>query len=395
MNVLSIESSCDDSSIALQSLDCRLLWHRKISQEYAHSYFGGVVPELASRLFARDLPHLLREFSKEYSLNDISAIAVTNEPGLATSLLEGVIMAKSLCISLGVPLIGINHLKGHIYSLFIGQQSIKMPLSVLLVSGGHTMIIECLNYKDMRIISSTLDDSFGECYDKVAKMLSLGYPGGMIIDSLAKEAYSSGISPISLPIPLANSQCLDFSFSGLKNAFRLALQEQVKLQGIIHLHTKLLESVGKEMKKLDLSKSRDSIDSYKESNKDINLIREQILSSKAAKALSLGLQQSAVKHLLQKCEKYLKDVPNIPYFAVVGGASANSLLRKELASLAAKYNKELLLADIQYCSDNAAMIGRAAIAHIESSPNILHSFNVANSLGIDISPRNQEIQSNV
>lgn len=395
MNILSIESSCDDSSIALQSLDCKLLWHRKISQEYAHSCFGGVVPELASRLFARDLPHLLREFSKEYSLNDISAIAVTNEPGLATSLLEGVIMAKSLCISLGVPLIGINHLKGHIYSLFIGQQSIKMPLSVLLVSGGHTMIIECLNYKDMRIISSTLDDSFGECYDKAAKMLSLGYPGGMIIDSLAKEAYSSGINPISLPIPLANSQCLDFSFSGLKNAFRLVLQEQVKLQGIIHLHTKLLESVGKEMKKLDLSKARDSIDSYKESNKEINLIREQILSSKAAKALSLGLQQSAVKHLLQKCEKYLKDVPNIPYFAVVGGASTNSLLRKELASLAAKYNKELLLADIQYCSDNAAMIGRAAIAHIESSPNILNSFNVANSLGIDISPRNQEIQSNV
>lgn len=394
MNILSIESSCDDSSIALQSLDCKLLWHKKISQEYAHSCFGGVVPELASRLFARDLPYLLREFSKEHSLNNISAIAVTNEPGLATSLLEGVVMAKALCLSLGIPLIGINHLKGHIFSLFIGKQEVKMPLSVLLVSGGHTMIIECFSYSDMKIISSTLDDSFGECYDKAAKMLSLGYPGGAIIDSLARDASTSGINPISFPIPLANSQCLSFSFSGLKNAFRLALQEQGELQDIIHSHTKLLDSISKNMDVLDIGNDNLSdIDTNYKLNKEASLKREQILLSKATKSLALGLQQSAVKHLIQKCERYLKDSLEIPYLAVVGGASANSLLRKELSSLVAKYNKELLLTDMQYCSDNAAMIGRAAIAHIESDPKILQGLDITNSLGLDISPRNKDIPS--
>ncbi|RDU72685.1 tRNA (adenosine(37)-N6)-threonylcarbamoyltransferase complex transferase subunit TsaD [Helicobacter aurati] len=397
MNILSIESSCDDSSLALQNLDCNLLWHRKISQENAHTYFGGVVPELASRLFAKDLPYLLGEFKEKHSFNNLCAIAVTYEPGLATSLLEGVIMAKGLSLSLNVPLLGINHLKGHIYSLFINQPMVKMPISVLLVSGGHTMIIECFDYDNMQIISSTLDDSFGECYDKAAKMLSLGYPGGMVIDSLAREALNDHVTPIKLPVPLMHTHTLHFSFSGLKNAFRLALQEQKELQKLIESHSHYTHSLHNTAKNPLANKQKHhSLLSHDLSSQtqEAQKIKQQILAHPSTKALSLGLQQSAVTHLLQKCEKYLKSTSNIPYFAVVGGASANSLLRDKIQDLVAKYQKKLLLADMQYCSDNAAMIGRAALAYLESNPQALNKNNAANCLNLDITTHNTEITNN-
>ena len=328
MRILSIESSCDDSALAYTDGDStKLLWHEKISQEASHSHYGGVVPELASRLFARDLVQLLENFKQNFSLKDITHIAVTNEPGLSTSLLEGVMMAKALALSLNIPLLGINHLKGHIYSLFIESEAI-LPLCVLLVSGGHTMLLECYSYNDMRVIANTLDDSFGECYDKAAKMLGLGYPGGMIIDSMAQMALKENIAPIALPIPLVNQNIQSFSFSGLKNAFRLQL-EKMELKNLIQD-----------------SKTQD------------------IKNSTQAKALALGLQESATTHLIQKCRSYMKQNSHIKHFAIVGGASANSMLREKAQSLATQFDKKLLMSELKYCSDNAAMIGRAAIAKI-------------------------------
>ena len=330
MRILSIESSCDDSALAYTDGDStKLLWHEKISQEASHSHYGGVVPELASRLFARDLVQLLENFKQNFSLKDITHIAVTNEPGLSTSLLEGVIMAKALALSLNIPLLGINHLKGHIYSLFIESEAI-LPLCILLVSGGHTMLLECYSYNDMRVIANTLDDSFGECYDKAAKMLGLGYPGGMIIDSMAQMALKENIAPIALPIPLVNQNIQSFSFSGLKNAFRLQL-EKMELKNLIQDSTK----------------------------------HEYIKNSTQAKALALGLQESATTHLIQKCRSYMKQNSHIKHFAIVGGASANSMLREKAQSLAAQFDKKLLMSELKYCSDNAAMIGRAAIAKIQ------------------------------
>lgn len=361
MRILSIESSCDDSALAYTDGDStKLLWHEKISQEDSHSHYGGVVPELASRLFARDLVQLLDNFKQNFSLKDITHIAVTNEPGLSTSLLEGVMMAKALALSLNIPLLGINHLKGHIYSLFIESYEEVLPLCVLLVSGGHTMLLECYSYNDMRIIANTLDDSFGECYDKAAKMLGLGYPGGMIIDSLAKTALSENIKPISLPIPLMNQNIQRFSFSGLKNAFRLQL-EKMELKNIIQ-------------------------DSQTNKNEYIDRIK----NSTQAKALALGLQESATTHLIQKCKAYMKNNNHIKHFAIVGGASANSMLREKAKELTIQFNKNLLMSELKYCSDNAAMIGRAALAKIlhDKEDSVL----CYNPLLLEISPRNTEIR---
>jgi len=191
--ILSIESSCDDSSIAITEIKSnKLLFHKKISQELEHSKYGGVVPELASRLHLKALPKILEQ-TKQY-FPTLKAIAVTNSPGLSVTLNEGVMMAKALSISLNLPLIGVNHLIGHIYSLFINKSSID-NIMILLVSGGHTKILNMENgYQNIVELATTIDDSFGESFDKVAKMLELGYPGGPIIEKLAKQGDQISLS---------------------------------------------------------------------------------------------------------------------------------------------------------------------------------------------------------
>lgn len=167
--ILSIESSCDDSAIAITEISsCRLLFHKKISQEIEHSIYGGVVPELAARLHAETLPKILAECEPYF--NDLKAVAVTSSPGLAVTLIEGVTMAKAIAIALDIPLIGVNHLVGHIYSLFIEKEA-QFPLTVLLVSGGHTQVMEVKNLHDIKTVGKSMDDSFGESFDKVAKMM--------------------------------------------------------------------------------------------------------------------------------------------------------------------------------------------------------------------------------
>lgn len=339
--ILSIESSCDDSSLALTSIkDCKLLFHQKISQEKEHNAYGGVVPELASRLHAEKLPLILRNL-KDFlqDLSKIRAIAITSEPGLSVTLIEGLMMAKALALSLKVPLLAINHLKGHIYSLFINQTKCMFPLSVLLVSGGHTMILEVLEELNspnpqFRVIAQSKDDSFGESFDKVSKMLGLGYPGGPMIQSLAMNATEN---LYSLPIPLKDSKELSFSFSGLKNAVRVEIEKQGE--------------------QLD------------------------------APALAYAFQKSACTHILQKCELYFqrqKTRSKIKHFAIVGGASANLFLREKMESLCKKYCYELLLSPLEFCSDNAAMIGRAGIEEWKVK-------NFSDLFKLEVSPRNTQL----
>ncbi|BAF70769.1 tRNA (adenosine(37)-N6)-threonylcarbamoyltransferase complex transferase subunit TsaD [Nitratiruptor sp. SB155-2] len=305
--ILSIESSCDDSSIAITRIkDYKLLFHKKISQELAHSEYGGVVPELASRLHAEALPKILEE-AKEF-LPQIKAIAVTNEPGLSVTLLEGIMMAKALHLALNVPLIGVNHLIGHVYSLFIEKEAV-LPKMVLLVSGGHTMILDVKGYKDIKVLATTLDDSFGESFDKVAKMMGLGYPGGPVIEKLAQKGDANRFD---FPIPLKNAKELAFSYSGLKNAVRLALSEMENLS-------------------------------------------EQDMADIAA-----SFQKAAIAHLLQKTKKAC-EIYKPSDFAIVGGASANMALRKAFEQECAKRAIPIAFAKLEYCSDNAAMIGRAAV----------------------------------
>ncbi len=308
--ILSIESSCDDSSIALTDIDSlEVIEHLKISQESEHACYGGVVPELASRLHAVDLPKLLEKLKPYFE--QIEAVAVTTHPGLSVSLHEGVIMAKGVATFLNKPIIGVNHLKGHIYSLFIGKEAIT-PVLVLLVSGGHTQLIQVDSFDKMTLLATTIDDSVGEAYDKVAKMLNLGYPGGPII-----EKYSSlgDAKRFDLPVPMQNSPLVAFSLSGLKNAVRLLIE---KLGGV------------EELSKQDMYD------------------------------ICASFELSVVKHLIQKSKKVFKEVPT-KHFAIVGGVSANQFIKSHFKKLCKEFNKELLEVELGYTSDNAAMIGRWAV----------------------------------
>ena len=308
--ILSIESSCDDSSIAISKIDTKeLIYHKKISQELEHSVYGGVVPELAARLHAQALPKILEE-CKPY-FKDLKAIAVTNAPGLSITLTEGVTMAKALSLSLNLPLIAVNHLKGHIYSLFIEKEE-EFPCTTLLVSGGHTQLIEVASLNDMQIVASSMDDSFGESFDKVSKMLGLGYPGGPVVQ---EHGLKGDKDRYDFPIPLRQSPHIEFSYSGLKNAVRVAIE--------------------------------------KERNAD-NLNEQTICD------ICASFQKTAIEHIMMKLKKYFKTKP-LNKFAIVGGASANIALRGEVEALCKKHNAPLLLSELKYCSDNAAMIGRVAI----------------------------------
>lgn len=333
--ILSIESSCDDSSIAITNIETKaLVYHKKISQELEHSVYGGVVPELAARLHVEALPKILEE-CKGY-FKDLKAIAVTNAPGLSVTLMEGVTMAKALALSLDIPLIAVNHLKGHIYSLFIEKETI-LPSTVLLVSGGHTQIIEANSLTDMNILATTIDDSFGESFDKVSKMLGLGYPGGPMVQ---EHGLKGDALKFELPIPLRQSPKIEFSYSGLKNAVRLEIEKLKKEDGSL-------------------------------APQDISDI-------------CASFQKTAVAHIMQKVKKLFKQkAPK--NFAIVGGASANLELRGNIEKLCQEFDTKLYLSELKYCSDNAAMIGRVAVEQYQQNDFIAIN-------DIDVTPRLKEFK---
>ncbi len=393
--LLSIESSCDDSSLALTDIaSAKLVFHHKISQDSAHSVYGGVVPEIASRLHTKGLPEILAILKGELGdFTRLKAVAITTEPGLSVSLIEGLMMAKLLALSLRIPLIAINHLIGHFYSLFINQREAIFPMSVLLVSGGHTQIMQARSEEEFLIIAQSLDDSFGESFDKVAKMLSLGYPGGPIIESYASklspttrihslplplkdkrgfgesfdkvakmlslgypggpiiESYASKLSPTtrihSLPLPLKDKR--GFSFSGLKNATRLLIE---------------------------------SLSSHDPSKVDSRLKVDSSLNESDKALVCASFQKAAIAHISNQVEKYLKHKNNdgIRDFAIVGGASSNASLRAEIERLCTRFGLRLHLAPLEFCADNAAMIGRAAIPEWQKGA-------FADSIAQEVSPR--------
>ena len=309
--ILAIESSCDDSAISITDIKTKkLLFHKKISQELEHSVYGGVVPELAARLHAEALPKILEECEPYFK--DLKAVAVTSTPGLAVTLVEGVTMAKAIAVALDIPIIGVNHLVGHIYSLFIEKET-KFPLTCLLVSGGHTQVMEVKSLTEIETVAKSMDDSFGESFDKVAKMMGLGYPGGPVIEKLALNGDRLAHN---FTVPLHQSPLIAFSYSGLKNAVRLAVLEEEKKE-----------------------------------NPDFSDI-------------AASFEHIATKHLTMKLKKYFKTIRPTT-FAIVGGASANLYLRGQIQELLKPHNAELILSELKYCSDNAAMIGRVAVEMYE------------------------------
>ena len=303
---MAFETSCDETSAAVVEDNFNVLSNITHTQ-LEHAEFGGVVPEIASRAQMRLIWPIteaaLRKAGVE--LKDIEGIAVTKGPGLIGSLLVGVVFAKTIAQLLDLPLIGVNHLEGHVFSAFITHKSLKPPLLVLLVSGGHTELIWMEDFLKYKLLGATLDDAAGEAFDKVAKLLGLPYPGGPQIDRLAKQG-----DPNFVKFPRAHPKGLNFSFSGLKTAVLYYTRKQ----------------------------SKDFI--------------EQHVADIAA-----SFQEAVVDSLLLKVKDALEQVQT-ERLAVVGGVSLNSRLRSKFKEELGD-RVELYFPEPQYCSDNAAMIGVA------------------------------------
>lgn len=306
--ILAIESSCDETSMAIVKNGNENIKTVVLSQIDIHKKFGGVVPEIASRSHVENITLVLDELFSDTTItyDDIDYIAVTYGPGLIGSLLIGVEFAKALSISINKPLIKVHHVAGHIYANNLSNE-LQFPLIALVISGGHTDIIYMKDHYEFEKIGGTLDDAVGEAYDKVARVLGLDYPGGPIIDKLSKK----GKDEIPLPFPL-NDKSYDFSFSGLKSAI------------INYTHNN------------------------NQKNIDTNVYD-----------MCMSFQNKVCEILTKKTLCAMKDY-NVKTLIVGGGVSANKQIREEFEKLAANNNFNVSFPEIRYCTDNATMIGAAA-----------------------------------
>lgn len=307
MYILGIESSCDETSVSIVKNGTEEIATIISSQIDIHKDFGGVVPEIASRHHVKNITMVLEECLEKanMTMEQIDAIAITYGPGLIGSLLIGLEAAKTLAWLYQKPLIPVHHIAGHIYANSL-VRPLKFPLLALVVSGGHTELIEMTDHYKFQKLGGTLDDAIGECYDKVARVMNLEYPGGPKLDKLSKE----GNPTYKLPIPL-HDDSYNFSFSGLKSAvINLAHNEQQRGEGL---------------RQADLAAS---------------------------------FQKVAVESVVSKTKKAIED-KNIKYLIVAGGVAANQILRGEIEKLAEEENIEMSVPPMKYCTDNAAMIAAA------------------------------------
>jgi len=309
MILLAIESSCDETSAAIM-VDGELK-SNVISTQLIHSEWGGVVPELASRAHQKSIIPVVQEALQKANINknDLNAIAFTRGPGLLGALMVGTSFAKSLALSLNIPLIEVNHMQAHVLAHFIEEPRPQFPFLCLTVSGGHTQLVWVEGPLTMQIIGETQDDAVGEAFDKTAKLLGLPYPGGPLIDKLAKEG-----NPNKYPFPMGEMPGLDFSFSGIKTAILYFLQKEVKLNP--------------------------------------NFIDE----NKAD--ICASVQKTLIEILLRKVKKAMRE-KNCSSIAIAGGVSANSGLRKRLQELGEENQWEVFIPAFSYCTDNAGMIAMA------------------------------------
>lgn len=306
--ILAIETSCDETSIAIVKNGKEVVAITILTQMQTHANYGGVVPEIASRMHTENITMVLEETLKKANMtvNDVDAIAVTQKPGLLGSLLVGIEFAKVLSYVYKKPLIAVNHLIGHIYANAINNE-LEFPLLALVVSGGHTELVIMKNDYDFEFLGGTLDDAIGEAYDKVARILNIPYPGGPGIERKALD----GKVTYDFPKPVMDNT-YNFSYSGLKS----------RIINIVHNE----KQKGNDIREADLAAS---------------------------------FQYVAVDELVRKTDLALKNT-GIKKVLVAGGVSANKYLRKEMQQVAEKHNAKLNIPQILYCTDNAAMIGAAA-----------------------------------
>ncbi len=320
MIILGIETSCDETAAAVVEDGVRVLSSTVLSQVKLHEPYGGVVPEIASRSHVECLPDVVSKAVEESgrSWDDINRIAVTSGPGLASSLLAGISFAKGLSMRLGVPLYGVNHIRAHVYSAFLGEDtpgiSDVCPFIALVVSGGHTSLVRFDGPESYRVLGETIDDAAGEAFDKGAKLLGLGYPGGPVIDRVSRDG-----DPEMICFPRSRQQKADFcggldpdlcfSFSGLKTSLLYYLKKR-----------------------------------------SAEVMPERVAS------VAASYQEAIVDSIVQRCEKVLSGENTL---VVSGGVSLNSRLRNALAQLCDRRNVKLMLPGSEYCTDNAAMIAGA------------------------------------
>ena len=308
MNILAVESSCDETAVAIVRDGREILTDCIASQVAEHRIYGGVVPEIASRKHVEAIYGLADEALAKTGLtrSDIDAVAVTYAPGLIGAVLVGVNFAKAAAMALNKPLIPVHHIRGHIAANYLAFPELKPPFLCLVVSGGHTMIVEVEDYTQMRILGTTLDDAAGECFDKVARVLGIGYPGGGPMDRLAKEGDDTRYE---LPRAHVQGAELDMSFSGLKTA-SLNLIHNSQQKG------------------------------------------EKLSLPDFAASFGRAVSESLVPRVMAAAK--LKGYGQI---AVAGGVAANSRIRADLEAACAKSGDKLFLPELKYCGDNGAMVG--------------------------------------
>lgn len=325
INVLAIESSCDETSCAIVKNGRWVISNIISSQIDIHKRFGGVVPEVASRMHLEAINNIVDQALKEakMSLEDVDVIAVTKGPGLVGALLVGISEAKALSYVTKKPLVGVNHMKGHICAAFITHKDLNPPFICLLISGGHTYLVEVKDFNDMKVIGKTMDDACGEAYDKVARSLGMPYPGGPCVEECAK---SGNEKAIDFPRVMLEKDSYDFSFSGLKTAV------------LNYLNSK------------------------KQKNEEIS--KEDVCAS---------FQRAVFDVLISKTKRLMQE-KNLDKLVVAGGVSANNTLKNEIEKMAKENNYKTYFPKKILCTDNAAMI--ASSGYFEYLDGIRDDFSL-------------------
>ena len=325
MLILGIETSCDETGVAIYDSEKGLLGHKLYSQIKLHAKYGGVVPELASRDHINYIIPLIHNLLSDCKINiqNIEAIAYTSGPGLSGALLVGSSVAESLACALGIRSIPIHHLEGHLLAPMLEDRKPKFPFIALLVSGGHSQLIHVKELGSYKIIGDTLDDAAGEAFDKTAQLLGLGYPGGAALSKLAEK----GLKHFELPRPLLHSNGLDFSFSGLKTAVLYLVRKQKKLT--------------------------------KEIKADIAYAFEDSITDVLVKKTIQALKQEGLKRVI-----------------ISGGVGANKTLRNKIIAECNQNEFEYFFPDLTFCTDNGAMIALAGSLRLNMRPKENYSFSV-------------------
>ncbi len=336
MNILAIESSCDDTAAAVVRDGRQILSSVIASQVPEHVLYGGVVPEIASRRHIESICGVVRRALSESGCGcgDLDAVAVTYAPGLIGALLVGVNFAKGLSLSTGLPLVPVHHLRGHIAANYLSHPDLEPPFLALVVSGGHSHIVQVLDYTTFRVVGRTRDDAAGECMDKAARAIGLPYPGGVHLD---RASVGGNAKAYRFPKPSVSGSPYDFSFSGLKTAA-------------------------------------------------VNLLHNASQKGEQIPVADFGASYIAavVRCLTDNTIRAMEDLGETR-LAIAGGVSANSVLRREFTSICRKKGWQLYLPELSLCGDNAAMIGAQGCYEFRSGVRADAALNARATMGIDVS----------